>query len=67
MVLAVLVAVVILVGVTIYGLWMRNFDYWKKRGIPGPKPHPIYGNTKSVVDKRCVYALEIMDIYRYLE
>lgn len=29
--------------ITLYMLGTRNFDYFKKRGIPGPKPWPFIG------------------------
>lgn len=49
---------------TIYWLWTRNFDYWKVRGIPGPEPSLLYGNTKSVFLNSKTYTLEVEEIYK---
>lgn len=60
---------VILLGITlllvsIHWFWTRNFNYWQIRNIPGPKPHPFYGNTKSFYSNSSSYCLETEDIYR---
>ncbi|XP_059061359.1 cytochrome P450 6B2-like [Achroia grisella] len=31
----------------IYYYFTRTFNYWKDRGIPGPKPIPLFGNVRN--------------------
>ena len=39
-----------LVIVTYVYYWMtKNFDYWTKRGLKGPKPIPFFGNFKDLM------------------
>lgn len=40
------IAVVI---ITFYYYLMANFDFWKSRGIRGPRPIPIFGNFKDTI------------------
>ncbi|XP_023288948.1 uncharacterized protein LOC105696179 [Orussus abietinus] len=35
--------------VLIYYYMVLNFDFWKTRGIKGPKPIPFFGNVKDVL------------------
>uniref|UniRef100_T1GXF6 Cytochrome P450 n=1 Tax=Megaselia scalaris TaxID=36166 RepID=T1GXF6_MEGSC len=58
------VALIAIAAYLIYLYFTRNFDYWKKRGVKGPKPKLIFGNFKdSITEKRNVGYL-IDDIYR---
>ncbi|XP_055845081.1 probable cytochrome P450 28d1 [Episyrphus balteatus] len=40
-----------------------NFDYWKKRGIKGPKPYPFYGSLPSMVTQKRNPGCDLRDIY----
>ncbi|GAB0094902.1 hypothetical protein DMENIID0001_102280 [Sergentomyia squamirostris] len=44
--------------------WTWNFRYWKKRGVPGPDPSILYGNTKSLVAEKTSVAYEFDKYYR---
>ena len=42
-----------LVVVTYVYYWLtKNFDYWTKRGVKGPKPLALFGNFKDVLFHR---------------
>lgn len=60
----VLESIAIILLLLLSWMWTRNFNYWKERGIPGPAPSLIFGNTKSVFCKSKIYSAEVMDIYR---
>ncbi|XP_055695017.1 probable cytochrome P450 28a5 [Lutzomyia longipalpis] len=55
---------IFLLGVLFCVFWTWNFRYWQKRGIPGPKPSLIYGNTKSLVADKVSVAYEFDKFYR---
>lgn len=57
----ILVAIVLFL---VYYLWTWNFNYWEVRGIPGPKPSLLYGNTKSFFFSSESYCLEVEEIYK---
>ena len=40
-----------------------NFNYWKKRGVKGPKPIPIFGNFKDAVFGKINGALLVQNYY----
>lgn len=40
-----------------------NFNYWKKRGIIGPKPKVLFGNTPNVILQKRSVLLDIQEIY----
>ncbi|KAJ3619260.1 hypothetical protein MTP99_004957 [Tenebrio molitor] len=40
-----IIPVLIISAITIAYFWLKlNYQYWKKRGIPGPEPHLLVGN-----------------------
>ncbi|XP_059613484.1 probable cytochrome P450 28d1 [Phlebotomus argentipes] len=43
-------------------LWRRNFTFWQRKGIDGPKPSLIFGNFPNYLHKNIVYDLH--DIYK---
>lgn len=46
----------------LYLTW--NFDYWKKRGVKGPKPLPFFGSLKSVILHNKNMTYDVNDIYK---
>lgn len=57
----------IVVGVVLtllYYLIQRNYSYWSKKGVPGPKPKFLIGNFgDSFIGKRSSGEI-VTDIYR---
>lgn len=43
-----------------------NFNYWKQRGVNGPKPLPFFGNFPGPFTKRNHIASDIQKIYEYV-
>ena len=43
-----------------------NFDYWKKRGVNGPKPIPFVGSFPGVFTKKNHIAIDMKKIYEYV-
>ncbi|XP_013112914.1 probable cytochrome P450 28d1 [Stomoxys calcitrans] len=52
---------VILLLLYLFLVW--SFDYWKKRGVSGPKPWPFVGNYPSLATQKRNMACDIQDIY----
>lgn len=52
-----------LVGL-IYVFLTWDFDYWKKRGIKGPKPRPFYGNFPNMVNFKRHPCYDMLEIYK---
>ncbi|XP_076763525.1 putative cytochrome P450 6a14 [Xylocopa sonorina] len=40
-----------------------TFDFWKVRGVPGPRPMPVFGNMKNVVLLKTSTSHFVRDIY----
>lgn len=50
-----------------YFYFTSTFDFWKVRGVPGPKPVPVFGNIKDVMLLRtsmCAYLKKLWDEYK---
>ncbi|XP_013112917.1 probable cytochrome P450 28d1 [Stomoxys calcitrans] len=47
----------------VYILVLRSYDYWKKRGVNGPKPWPFIGNLSSAFTQARNMAYDIQDLY----
>ncbi|XP_015180416.1 PREDICTED: cytochrome P450 6A1-like [Polistes dominula] len=44
-----------------------TFDFWKVRGVKGPKPIPLFGNVKNLILKQISsarYLIEICNLYK---
>ncbi|XP_015110853.1 cytochrome P450 6k1 isoform X2 [Diachasma alloeum] len=48
----------------LYYYLTSTFDYWKFRGIPGPKPVPIFGTMKEIFLTRMSMGTYVTSIYR---
>jgi hypothetical protein len=57
--LAILTAV--LIGLHFY--FIRNFNFWKKLGVPHPKPLPLLGNLKECVLQRVTIGNYLKSFY----
>ncbi|XP_061394730.1 probable cytochrome P450 28a5 [Musca vetustissima] len=49
--------------ILLYIFLVWNFDYWKKRGVTGPKPRPFLGNFPSVFTQKSHISCDIREIY----
>ena len=54
-----LIAVIIF----LYKYSSRNYDYWEKRGIPGPEPSVPFGNFADVFLRRKGVSEKLMELY----
>ncbi|KOX72550.1 putative cytochrome P450 6a14 [Melipona quadrifasciata] len=51
----------------VYYYATSTFDFWKNRGVVGPRPLPYFGNIKDILFARksvAVYVKEIYDAYK---
>lgn len=55
--------IIITVLLTIFQYFTRNFDYWKKRKVIGPKPVPLFGNIIDSVLRRKPQVMVYRSIY----
>lgn len=46
----------------LYATW--QFNYWTNRGVPGPKPLPIFGTFKGAFLQKVNQLDEIEKIYK---
>uniref|UniRef100_A0A1Q3FLC8 Putative cytochrome p450 n=1 Tax=Culex tarsalis TaxID=7177 RepID=A0A1Q3FLC8_CULTA len=46
----------------VYLTW--NFNYWKKRNVPGPSPRPLFGNFPSFILRNQPIGIEMDKLYR---
>ncbi|CAD7092574.1 unnamed protein product [Hermetia illucens] len=53
-----------LIGTLLYLFLTFNFNYWKKRGVLGPKPRLLLGNIPNIVLRKRNFQYDIIDIYR---
>ncbi|OAD56721.1 Cytochrome P450 6a2 [Eufriesea mexicana] len=58
---------IIALFVALYYYFTATFDYWKVRGVPGPRPLPVFGNIKDVMFLRtslCHYLKNLYEEYK---
>jgi cytochrome P450 len=58
-----LVAIVLAFFIFLYFYFTRNFNFWKKYGIPYLKPTPFIGNLKKVFFQQLDINTHLKDIY----
>nr|XP_003704278.1 PREDICTED: probable cytochrome P450 6a13 [Megachile rotundata] len=54
----------VVVFLALYYYFTSTFDFWKNRGVPGPRPIPVFGNAKDVVLGRETLQIYITRLYR---
>lgn len=63
-----MVAITLTLGLLLVGLvyiFLRwNFDYWRKRGVPGPKPTIFTGNYPNMYTMKRHPIYDLNDIYK---
>ncbi|XP_076763615.1 uncharacterized protein LOC143431015 [Xylocopa sonorina] len=50
-----------------YYYFTSTFDFWKARGVPGPRPIPLFGNMKDIIFRKvslCDYTKDIYTEYK---
>lgn len=47
----------------LYYYFTRTFDYWKIRGVKGPKPILIFGTVKDVIRTKISLSIFLKDMY----
>uniref|UniRef100_A0A8D8AV64 Probable cytochrome P450 28a5 n=1 Tax=Culex pipiens TaxID=7175 RepID=A0A8D8AV64_CULPI len=62
MLLTITLVVSAVAALYVYLTW--NFSYWKKRNVPGPSPHPLFGNFPSFILRNHPIAVEMDNVYR---
>ncbi|XP_076285747.1 putative cytochrome P450 6a14 isoform X2 [Lasioglossum baleicum] len=55
---------VVVLLIALYYYRISHYDFWSKRGVFGPKPHPIFGNLFDLSFARISAADAIVDIYK---
>lgn len=55
--------ILIAVGLILYKFSTRNFDYWKKRDVPFPKPIPFFGNYYEIMTFRTTIGHFLAKLY----
>jgi hypothetical protein len=60
------ISIVVALAIILYEYLVWSFDYWTKRGVPGPRPQVLLGNIPNFImgKKNVVYDYD--KIYRYV-
>lgn len=49
---AIVLCGIVAVIFALYYYYTSTFDFWKSRGVPGPRPIPVFGTFKDVMLKK---------------
>ncbi|KOX80849.1 putative cytochrome P450 6a23 [Melipona quadrifasciata] len=58
-----LLLAVVVIFLAIYYYYQSKYNFWKSRGIPGPKPHLYIGNFIDVLTKKRAICTIVKDLY----
>ncbi|KAK9307618.1 hypothetical protein QLX08_002207 [Tetragonisca angustula] len=58
-----LLLAVVAVCLAIYYYYQSKYDFWRARGVPGPKPHMYIGNFIDVLTKKRAICTIVKDLY----
>lgn len=59
-----ILGVIVALLLAFYYYLVSSFDYWKNRGVVGPKPIPIFGNVKDVLFRKVSLGDYMTQLYR---
>nr|XP_033326765.1 cytochrome P450 6B1-like [Megalopta genalis] len=59
-----LLCALVVTAASIYYYLVCNFDFWRKRGVPGPEPRPLFGNLKDVILARVCTSQIVKEILK---
>ncbi|XP_055911140.1 probable cytochrome P450 28d1 [Eupeodes corollae] len=48
----------------LYVFLVWNFNYWKKKGVKGPKPVPFYGSFPNMVKQKDNLSIDVQKVYK---
>lgn len=54
---------IIAVILALYYFFTSTFDFWKSRGVPGPRPIPVFGTFKDVLLKKISLGDYVTKVY----
>lgn len=54
-------AISVAVSLYVYLTW--HFGHWKKRGIPGPQPKPLFGTFPGYVNAKRNFIYDLEEVY----
>jgi cytochrome P450 family 6 len=56
-------AIFSIVSIGLYFYFTRNFNFWKKLGVPYIKPVPLFGNLKECVSMKTTVGNHLKNLY----
>ncbi|XP_043264896.1 cytochrome P450 6A1-like [Colletes gigas] len=59
----VILSLIVITLLTLYYYFTLNFDFWKIRGVPGPKPVIFFGNVKDWATRKLSISQFVAKIY----
>lgn len=61
-----LIGLTVFLAICLHYLLIAPLGYWKKKGVPGPKPYPLVGNMAQNVFMKKTWGEVFQDIYKYV-